>query len=139
MTQIDFYILHEGSRERIACRLIEKIYSQGKRIYVHTESEQQATQLDELLWTFRDGSFIPHERYQPGNATESPIQIGTHQAPETDSEVLINLTADVPLFFSHFLRVAELVAPNDTDRAQGRARFRFYRDRGYSLNTHDLK
>jgi DNA polymerase-3 subunit chi len=139
MTQVDFYILHKGSREHTACRLIEKAYGQGKCIYVHTESEQQATQFDTLLWTFRDGSFVPHERYRPGSTAKSPIQIGAHETPEIDSEVLINLAADVPLFFSRFLRIAELITPDNIGRTQGRTRFRFYRDRGYPLNTHELK
>jgi DNA polymerase-3 subunit chi len=139
MTKVDFYILGNGSREQTACKLIEKAYRLGNRIYIHTESTQQAKHLDELLWTFRDGSFVPHEQYQPGNSCHSPVQIGCHDSPETESEVLINLAAEVPLFFSRFLRVAELVGPEPTAKTQGRDRFRFYRDRGYPLDTHELK
>ena len=138
MTKVDFYILGNGSREHTACKLIEKAYKLGNRIYIHTESAQQAKQLDDLLWTFRDGSFVPHEQYQPGVDSDSPIQIGCHETPETDSEVLINLASEVPLFFSRFLRVAELVGPDPAAKTQGRERFRFYRDRGYPLDTHEL-
>lgn len=138
MTKVDFYILGTGSSEQMACRLAEKAYGLGNRIYIHTETTQQAKHMDELLWTFREGSFVPHEPYQAGNAGESPIQIGCHESPETDCEVLINLATEVPLFFSRFLRVAELIAPHQNAKLQGRERFRFYRDRGYPLDTHDL-
>lgn len=138
MTKVDFYILASGSREQTACKLIEKAYKLGHRIYIHTESKQQAKHVDELLWTFRDGSFVPHEQYQPGATSESPIQIGCHDSPETESEVLINLANEVPLFFSRFLRVAELVGSEPISKTQGRDRFRFYRDRGYPLDTHDI-
>jgi len=138
MTKVDFYILGTGSSEQMACRLAEKAYGLGNRIYIHTETAQQATHMDELLWTFREGSFVPHEPYQTGNASESPIQIGCHESPETDCEVLINLAAEVPLFFSRFLRVAELIGTHQNAKVQGRERFRFYRDRGYPLDTHDL-
>lgn len=138
MTNVDFYILANGSRERIACKLSEKAYSLGNRVYIHTASAQQAQQVDELLWTFRDGSFVPHEQYQIDTVNESPIQIGCHESPDTDCDVLINLTDEVPLFFSRFMRVAELVGTGSDAKIQGRERFRFYRDRGYSLKTHEL-
>ena len=138
MTKVDFYILGSDSREHTACKLTEKAYGLGKRIYIHTKTAQQAKHMDELLWTFRDGSFVPHQQYQPGVHTESPIQIGCHESPETDCDVLINLADEVPLFFSRFLRVAELVGAGPAEKTQGRDRFRFYRDRGYPLDTHEL-
>ncbi len=138
MTNVDFYILANGSQDHIACKLSEKAWSLGNRVYIHTESAQQAKHIDELLWTFRDGSFVPHEQYQTNVTCESPIQIGCHESPDTDCDVLINLAAEVPLFFSRFLRVAELVGTNLTAKTQGRERFRFYRDRGYPLKTHEL-
>lgn len=122
----------------MACRLAEKAYGLGNRIYIHTETPQQTKHMNDLLWTFREGSFIPHEAYEAGNTNESPIQIGHHESPEIDSEVLINLAPEVPLFFSRFLRVAELIGPHKDAKTQGRERFRFYRDRGYPLDTHDL-
>ena len=142
MTKVDFYIHRDGARhdahELTLCKLAEKVSAQGKRIYIHAGSEAQAQRLDKLLWTFRDGSFVAHEAYQPGVTSEAPVQIGTHPSPETDSEVLINLAAEVPLFFSRFDRVAEMVGSDDTAKQQGRARYRFYRDRGYTLDMHKL-
>jgi len=142
MTKVDFYILQSGSCENTACKLIEKAYSLGHRIYVHAGSEDQLTKIDSLLWTYRAGSFIPHQRYQSDASTnsknDSPVQIGTHDAPNIDSDVLINLADDVPLFFSRFDRVAELVGPDEQAKTLGRQHFQFYRDRGYSLNTHNL-
>ena len=138
MTKVDFYILNTGSQEQLACKLVEKAYSLGHRIYIHTANEAQAKHMDELLWTYSPGSFLPHQRYRPGEQADSPIVVGSAEAPETDSEVLVNLAPAVPLFFSRFLRVAELVAPNDQAKQQGRERFRFYRDRGYPLDSHTL-
>ncbi|HEC18422.1 MAG TPA: DNA polymerase III subunit chi [Gammaproteobacteria bacterium] len=138
MTRVDFYILASGSPEHIACKLSEKAYGLGNRVYIHTESAQQAQHMDELLWTFRDGSFVPHEQYQASAPRRTPIQIGCHENPDTDCDVLINLAGEVPLFFSRFLRVAELVGVEPAAKTQGRERFRFYRDRGYPLETHEL-
>ncbi len=139
MTQVDFYILATSAREHTACKLAEKAWSLGHHVYIHTTSANQARHMDELLWTFREGSFLPHEQYQAGQKGDSPILIGADEAPDTTSDVLINLAHDVPLFFSRFLRVAEIIGSDNTAKSSGRERFRFYRDRGYPLNTHTLK
>ena len=138
MTTVDFYILASGSQDQIACRLAEKAYSLGHQIYVHTQSAEHAQHLDKLLWTFSDGSFVPHQCYQSGGEHDSPILIGYEEAPDTHREVLINLTGTVPLFFSRFIRVAEVVASDESAKQQGRERFRFYRERGYAMKTHNM-
>ena len=138
MTKVDFYILQSGSREHPACKLIEKAFGLGHRIYVHAGSEEQLEKIDNLLWTYRPGSFIPHQRYQSDSGENSPVQLGIHEAPNVDSDVLINLAPEVPLFFSRFQRVAELVGSDEQAKVLGRQNYQFYRDRGYSLNTHNL-
>ncbi len=141
MTQIDFYILSEQSphdRDRFSCRLAEKVYKLGKRLYIHTASQTEACRVDDLLWTFRDGSFVPHEIHRQGQAGGSPVVIGHHEEPDAEADVLINLAPEVPLFFSRFERVAEIIPPQGEDKRSGRARYRFYRERGYELKTHNL-
>lgn len=139
MTEIDFYVLADaapGNRERLACRIAEKAYDLGHRIFMHVRDDHSARALDELLWVFRDGSFVPH-----GMATEdseAPILIGYGTEPAVAPYLLINLADEVPAFFTRFERVAEVISDDPTVREAGRERFRFYRDRGYSLKTHKL-
>ncbi len=140
MTRVDFYILNNNRRNWFLCRLAEKIYRQGKTVYIHTESNGQSRNIDQLLWTFRDGSFIPHHcDCDAGEHQNSPIEIGSSEPGEHHKEVLINLAAEVPLIFSRFERVAEIIAEGDSERSSGRERFRFYRDRGYPLQSHNIK
>lgn len=139
MTQVDFYVTQDAShdaRERLACRLIEKAWKQGHRIHVHVDDESQARAIDELLWTFRDDNFIPHGLL--GEETDATVLIGHHQAPEELPYLLVNLANEVPEFFSHCERVAEFIDQRESVRNAGRERFRFYRERGYTLETHNL-
>jgi len=141
MTKVDFYILeqpHSEARARFACRLAEKAWQQGNRVYIHTDSAEQSQRLDELLWTFRAGSFVPHALDEATDADATPIHIGHGSEPHHHDQVLINLAPEVPLFFSRFERVAEVVGHEEECRAQGRERFRFYRDRGYPLENHTI-
>lgn len=143
VTSIDFYILEgrpPADQQQVACRIAEKAWLAGHKVYVHASDRQQATQLNELLWTFRPGSFLPHHLFDDETPVDelTPIHIGWQEAPVCHNEVLINLAAEVPLFFSRFARVAEIVPSDDDARQHGRVRYKFYRDRGYQLATHTL-
>jgi DNA polymerase-3 subunit chi len=142
MTSVDFYILSEqypNTKEEFACRVADKAYRLGHNIYIHTESRDQATTLDDLLWTYKPGSFLPHELYTKNLPIDAPILVGFEDNPEVNFDVLVTLAESIPLFFSRFMRVAEIVSSNDPNRVQARERYRFYRDRGYPLNSHDIK
>ncbi|HUP92807.1 MAG TPA: DNA polymerase III subunit chi [Solimonas sp.] len=146
MTRVDFYIVPEGSADSgpvTAARLCDKVALQGLRIYVHAPGAQQQEELDSLLWTQRQGSFVAHEPWT-GKATGEPlpyVYIGAAadaEPPASHHGVLMNLSDEVPLFFSRFERVCEFVAGDAAQRARSRERYKFYRDRGYELKTHNL-
>ncbi|MES9941403.1 MAG: DNA polymerase III subunit chi [Candidatus Thiodiazotropha sp. 6PLUC2] len=141
MTQVDFYVLGEGvkgNRYSLTCRLCEKIYHQGRRILIHTDTEDETRHLDRLLWTFRQGSFIPHGVVDNCDYSATPVIITHQQDAGAEKDVLINLSQEVPNFFSRFERVAEVIDQEPPVVTAGRERFRFYRDRGYPLKKHDI-
>ena len=141
MTRIDFYIVNsdqKSARTLLACRLAEKAYSLKNQIYIYTADELQARELDDLLWTYRAGSFVPHQKLREHDDQHCPVLIGHTEAPEGLNQVLINMDNAVPLFFSRFERVVEIVHQDESHRQQARERFKFYRDRGYDLHTHNL-
>jgi DNA polymerase-3 subunit chi len=139
LTRVDLYVLASApplGRERVACRLADKAFQHGQKLYIHAESDAQARALDELLWTFRQQSFIPHGR---AGGDDAPVLIGCgDDQPPSDWPLLINLNAEAPAFFSRFERLMEIVDGDEERRVQGRTRFRFYQDRGYPLQTHKL-
>lgn len=139
MTRIDFYQIDGDEAPLLfTCRLAEKAYRQGHQIYIHTKSQEQSVELDELLWSFRSERFIPHA-LQQANADSSPIRIGNDHEPEEHQDVLINLSQAVPDFFSRFDRVAEIVPLDDDSRESARKNYRFYKERGYKLHYHKMK
>jgi DNA polymerase-3 subunit chi len=145
MTRVDFYVLDDQAgqaRELFACRLVEKAFRLKHRIYLHAASAQEAQRVDRLLWTFSDGSFVPHAmdsgELEDDLAAATPVRIGAGSEPRFEAELLVNLDREVPLFFSRFDRVAEIVGGGAEEKAAARERFRFYRDRGYALETHAI-
>src|ERR1700730_17617485 len=98
--RVDFYILDESSataRLKLACRLAEKAYLAAQTALVwHTDAEELKA-FDEMLWTFMDGSFVPHEMLTAGSSTdETPVLLSAGTAPPADVDIIINLAPDVP-------------------------------------------
>jgi DNA polymerase-3 subunit chi len=139
--RVDFYVLPPGDKNDqlpFTCRLTEKAYDLGQRIYIHTESEAQAIQLDNLLWTFRQGSFIPHALYETDNDGELPAHIGWRGEP-SGRDLLINLAPTVPVFHDRFERIAEIVNHDEAAKQAARERFKFYRERGITPESHTIE
>lgn len=139
--RVDFYVLpdaHDGARLKFACRLTEKAYKLDNRTHAHVNGAAQARQLDELLWTFRPGSFVPHEISNTASSPDAPVTIGHDCAAPAGGNLLINLADAIPPFFDQFARVAEIVNADTECRQLGRDRFSFYRANGYEPTTHKL-
>jgi DNA polymerase-3 subunit chi len=142
MARVDFYILaqaDERARQMLACKLAEKAWRLENSVYIHAKNRADAEHLDELLWTFRDGSFVPHSVVGRNDGTDdSPIMIGCGDAAVDSRDLLINLCDDIPAFVEGFPRVAELVTSDENCRSLSRQRYALYRDQGHELNTHKL-
>ena len=137
MTQIDFYTQVEDKLQT-ACRLTAKAHSLGLRVTLFCPDSNMAGRLERMLWTVPPTGFLPHCRSDHELAPVTPVLIDTTGDSSVHDEVLINLHPERPASFSRFQRLAEIVSTDDADRAEARERYRFYRDRGYAIRTHDL-
>jgi DNA polymerase III subunit chi len=139
--RVDFYVTEDSgteARARLACRIIEKAYAAEQRVVVRCTAESLA-RIDELLWTFGDGSFVPHEPLPSGDAAiEAPVALTTAPLPAGDWQVLVNLSHDLPADWSHYERVAEVLDGDADTRSRARTRFRAYRDGGSVPQTHNV-
>lgn len=141
MTRIDFYVLQDTARDNqysLACRLAEKAWQQGHRVLISTQNEEEMRHMDRLLWTYRDQGFIPHAILGKADGDLNPILITDSDDPDNEHDILINLCQEIPVFFSRFSRVIECVDKGEQHKAASRAHFRFYRDHGYPLETHQI-
>jgi DNA polymerase-3 subunit chi len=142
MARVDFYLLAaagEPSRQIFACRLAEKAYRLKHTVHIQAADGEHARQLDDLLWTFRDGSFVPHELVGAGaGSSGAPVTIGVTAGDLRPGDLLINLSNTLPERLGSFPRVAEIVTSDEDCRQRSRKRFADYRSQGHSLQTHEL-
>src|SRR5688572_8027623 len=111
-TRVDFYVTESTAprdRLRTACRVVEKAYLAGNTVLVwHTDLEE-LREFDELLWTFGDGSFVPHEAITASGFASAPVLLTSAPTPPGGCDVLVNLAADVPECVAAAKRVAEFI------------------------------
>ncbi|MEG5267233.1 DNA polymerase III subunit chi [Pseudomonas sp. JDS28PS106] len=140
MTQVDFYILPSAdpaARLDFACKLTEKAWRLGHRIYLHCSDAAQREALDARLWSFKGEAFLPHGLAE--SDTDAPVVLGTADDCGAHEDLLINLDLRIPAFFSRFARVAEIVIEEPAVRQAARESFRSYRERGYPPQDHRLQ
>jgi len=137
MTTIDFYT-HVADRLDVAARLVAKAYAAHGSVRVLTPDRATTDALDRLLWIQSALSFLPHCRMDSAIAADTPIWIDDALEHSGPAAVLVNLHPQPAPFFSRFERLAEVVGSDDAGLAAGRERFRFYRERGYELRSHNL-
>ena len=143
--QVDFYIVRGTGPDaplHTACRLAEKAFGVCRRVYILAGNPEEAQKLDDLLWTYRQESFIPHAVLcgPPGDElfATAPVQITSGQQSLGTCDVLINLSDALPLDVDSCARIVEIVPNSPPAVAAGRDRYRFYRDRGARLNSHEV-
>ena len=140
MSQVDFYILPTDSlsaRLDFACKLCEKAWRLGHRVYLHCQDAEQRSELDQRLWCFKGEAFVPHDFAEA--QADAAVALGVADDAGSHRDLLINLGGDVPGFVGQFQRVAEIVVEESAIRLAARERFRFYRERGYALQDHRLQ
>src|SRR5579883_1993716 len=140
--RVDFYIIEEAggtARLKVACRLAEKAYLASQCALIWHTDRVELEALDELLWTFADGSFLPHEWLTSNAAPEAPVLLSAGATPAEGFDFVINLAADPPPFLHLTRRVAEIIDGDEARRRAGRVRFKAYRELGVEPATHAVR
>ena len=136
LNQADFYILKQDSeqaRRHFTCRLVHKIYRQKiSNIAIQTANQAESALLDELLWTFEDISFIPHDISQTFNEVR-PIIIH-HESINDKAKIILNLS-DAPIQSNHVERICEVITAEPKSTQLARERFKQYQTQSVKLNT----
>jgi len=146
MAKADFYILNKSdhnARLEFLCRLIEKATGLGHSIYIHTNDLQQATEIDDYLWSYKIESFLPHDINSNDQDSiekpSAPITIGFALHCEHHNDLLINFASNLPDFYNSFKRIAEIVIQNDVILKELRTHYREIKNKGIEAIIHDFR
>lgn len=146
MKQVDFYLISNrvnDAKYKLASRLANKLLRLEQSCLIVTDNAEATTELDRVMWSFSDSSFLAHDLTSESKP-QSSIQIGDHNSItplvlERQHDVLINLSSDIPIFNHNFLRIAEIVEPDNSAKASARTRYKTYQGEGFQLKMHNIE
>lgn len=137
MTRIDFHS-NVPNKMAYACRLVRKARAAQFRIVLLTRDRSEMAALDQALWTFSEQDFVPHVNAGSPLAEQTPVLLTSAEDDAIPAlphhQILINLSGSTPEHFARFERMFEIISAADDDKAAGRERYRFYKERGYPLS-----
>lgn len=140
--KVDFYVLagtEPRARLKFACRIAEQAFLDDLRVFVWLDDVAELRSFDDLLWSFSDRSFVPHELFSDaGQWQDTPVLLGCEAQPQQSFDLLLNLGSEVPEAAARAGRIAEFVDAQEPQRRAGRNRFRHYRDLGLAPETHNV-
>jgi DNA polymerase-3 subunit chi len=139
--RVDFYVLKSSTPKQrwiFACRLTEKAYLRNLNVVLCGDSAENIAALDELLWTFNERSFVPHDLHRTQATSRAPVQLTADLDAMGPADLLVNLSARLPARLERFARIAEIIDADDERRRSGRERFKAYRELKLPLETHQL-
>jgi DNA polymerase-3 subunit chi len=134
VAEIGFYHLSSTPLERALPRLLERARSQGHQIVVRAGSPERIAQLDALLWTYDEASFLAHGSARDGNAAAQPIWLTDGGENPNEASLLVLIDGVEAGDLASFARCADLFDGNDADAiSAARERWRRAREDGHTL------
>ena len=122
------------------CKLVEKGFKQKiQPIYIQTKNQQQAIQLDKLLWTFKQDSFIPHTIVGNSGLDSTPVQIGWNENQFHTAAAIVNLSEEIPISYLESKKIHEIIDDDEVKKNKARERWKNYKSEGCHLGVYQIK
>lgn len=132
MTKIRFYT-DVTDQVALMQHLVSQALSRQRQVTIYVPDRERAVQLSEGLWQQSADSFFPNALADAAHAVLTPVQLAWQPEQIRQDDLLFNCQATLPKFFSRYRHVFELIGTDEAEKAAGRQRWAFYRDRGYEI------
>jgi DNA polymerase-3 subunit chi len=134
MTEVSFYHLERQSLDQVLPKLMERVIGAGLRAVVLAGSSERVDRLNTLLWTYDDGSFLPHGCRADGNVAEHPIFLTTEEENPNGATVLAVIDGVKATYIGDFDRCLDIFNGNDeADVSDARERWKKYKADGHEV------
>ena len=138
-----FYILDsDDDINYCTCKIIKKFYEEGKKILVSSKNSILIDDLNKLLWTFEQLSFIPHstskdyDSFTPVLLTETGYK--NDSIIKKDYNIFINLDDEVKTDYHDYEIVVELVSGNEYRKNLSRDKYLYYKNNKLNVKHENL-
>ena len=138
-----FYILNKAEDLKISvCKIIKEYYKKKYKIFVSSRSNDLVNELNNLLWTFEQISFIPHCTTKNYDKNSPILLSGKDSFPETINlkkyDVWLNLNDGMEENYTDFEIILEIVSQNEEERMLSRKRYLNYQKNNFEVKHEKL-
>ena len=132
--EVSFYHLERQALDEALPRLLTRVLAGGHKALVLADTDERVRHLNEKLWTFDPGSFLPHGMAGEDHEAEQPILLTTDETNPAKADILVVVDGAVPQSMETYSRCLDLFNGNDDDAVSAaRDRWKLYRERGYDV------
>ena len=135
MTNIKFFFNVENKIEFICSMLPERL-NKKKNSLIYCANNEQLKILSNYLWSNNLSEFFPHEKNN--HHYFNKITISNKDIDWMD-DTIINISNKMIDGFNRYLHLFEMVSTDEDDKKLARKRFQYFKDRGYNIQTIDVK
>ncbi|MDO9151797.1 MAG: DNA polymerase III subunit chi [Methylotenera sp.] len=136
MTKVEFFFNVPDKLAKVA-DICSRAVVKGRKLTIFTPDDAMSMRIQDRLWQHSATSFLPSARSGAPEQHDVSIVLDKDGEQLLQDDILINLKVEHPPFFSRFKYLVELVGVDEEDKASARARYKFYRDRGYQIKSTD--
>ncbi len=138
-----FYILNKAEDLKISvCKIIKEYYKKKYKIFVSSRSDNLVNELNNLLWTFEQISFIPHCTTKNYDKNSPILLSGKDSFPKTinlkEYDVWLNLDDEMEENYTDFEIILEIVSQNEEERILSRKKYLNYQKNNFEVKHEKL-
>ena len=89
MTEVSFYRTGPRQAGAAAREILEARLTKGRRTVVRLSEEDSLRRFDNWLWTYGEGSFLPHGTKADGHAERQPIYLTCEAGMPNEADLLL--------------------------------------------------
>ena len=134
MTEVRFYHLQRRTLEQALPKILEKVLERGWRAVVLAGSPERVDTLNQHLWTFDAGSFLPHGAARDGFADQQPVWLTSDDENPNGATVLVTVDGSFSDHMDRYDLICDLFDGNDPDAVTAaRDRWKTCKAAGFDL------
>lgn len=134
MSEIRFYHLQQKTLDHALPEILSKALDTERRVVVKASDAEQVQKINDLLWTYRADSFIPHGSAKDGYESEQPVFLTESDDNPNGAEILILTGGATSEKISDFSLCCEMLDGNDADAVSAaRDRWKSYKEDGHEI------
>lgn len=110
-----YHLLHQTIDSALPV-LLEKSLAKSWRVIVRSDDPARISKLNEILWTYKEDSFLPHNSFEGSHKENQPIYLTIYNENPNQAHVCFVIDGALPYEQDQFKRIVYIFDGKNEDR-----------------------